>query len=324
MMSTRQTICLGYTTYREEVLPLAAQTMLEYPVVALEEPKTPGFESMLNRELDIDTYLELTDYEFPEYAKRSCAIMQDLTDKGVRFLQIDPFMDELVGIHEFFVSGSGPEDIPQGTVTAEVYWHEHRWTAALIEFYKQSRGKDFQSLVASVQEFARQDALRGRLRDRMRAEALKEMLQDISDMYVEVGYIHVFLGRELRRLLPGEVRIKPVYLMEAVVRAMTGRRQVLAPGDILTHLYTFHPDHKSQRADLLAAQSLVYNKVVAKEELENEDPEAYPHLQDEIEAISLSRSLSYTQCRDVYFRIRSMPTSKARETVREWQKGYRQ
>jgi hypothetical protein len=310
-------LSLGFTSYRPETLPLARSLMRGQEAVLLEEPQTPGFEEMLSGEMDIAKYLELSDYEFPEYARRSCQMLRELHQEGTAIRQMDPFMDELLGIHEFFVSGGSPEQIPSSGIIRKVYQAEREWTKRLIAFYKASGSRDFDRIVASVKAFARADAERGRLRDAMRAEKIAEILPHFKSLYVEAGYIHVPLMPELFRRLPKGCRLRPVYLMEPVLYRLMGRRRLLGPGDVLTLIYSFRPRRADPRCDLLAAQSLIYNKVVGKEEMSPEGEE-YPHARDEIEAIGLATSLGYEQCRELYSSLRSIPTTEAKAHVRQW------
>jgi hypothetical protein len=54
---------------------------------------------------------------------------------------------------------------------------ERAWTARLIAFYRQAHSNDFSQTVAAVKDFARLDALKGRLRDEMRAKALQAAVE---------------------------------------------------------------------------------------------------------------------------------------------------
>ena len=60
-------------------------------------------------------------------------------------------------------------------------------------------------------------------------------------IYVEAGEIHASLIPELRKQLNREWRIQPLFLMEPVVRPLTGRKRILGPGDLLTLLYMTRP-----------------------------------------------------------------------------------
>jgi hypothetical protein len=297
--------------------------MQKFQCIALEEPTTPGFAEMLSQKLDIDEYLMLTDFGFPVFAYSQCRLLQELHAQGTTILQIEPFLQELVRIHEFFASGGTPAEITAGTQTREVYDLERTWTARLLAFYRQAHSKDFSRTVAAVKDFARIDALKGRLRDEMRAKALQEVFGHYQSMYVEAGYIHFALLRELYRLLPEQTRMSTFYSQEDYFRPRIGRRQIMGPGDVLTLIYTWRPDYQGSRADLLAAQSLIYNKVVENQEIED-TTHACPHAEDEIQAVRLARSLDYEQCAALYKKIRNLATHAARETVRAWLNRMRQ
>jgi hypothetical protein len=295
-------------------LPFAEKAMEGFGGVALEEPHTPGFEEMLSGELDIEQYLQLTDYEFPEYSRRSCELLRRLYAGGTAVYQVDPFMDELVRIHEFFAEGGTPQELKEGTPTRAVYECERMWTGRLIGFYERSMRAGFDGLVRAVQAFAAADAEKGRMRDQMRAERLIELLPDLGSLYVEAGYIHFALFRELMRRIPSGWRLRPVHIMESVSRPLCGRRRPLGPGDVLTLLYTCRPGYAGNRDEVLAARSLVYNKMIEKEEMSAESAD-YPHLRDECEVVRTVGALTYEQCRRIYERVRRLPTREARSAV---------
>lgn len=317
-MTQLQNICIGFTTYRTETLTFVEKLMQDYEVIALEEPKTPGFSEMLQGKLSIEEYLMLTDFEFVRFAYNSCKIFQRLYKQGKKIVQVDPFMDELVRIHEFFAAGGSPQRIQEKTITRDVYDCEHYWTKKLIDFYKRSVKGHFDRLVKAVQEFARVDAKKVRKRNKMRAKEIINLFLDFKNIYVEAGYIHFPLIREISAHISKSIKLKTKFIMEPVVRSLSGKKQILAPGDVLTLLYAFHSEYAGEKADILAAQSLIYNKVVNKEELLADDSEMYPHIKDEIEAVSLASSLSYEQCRKIFFQIRHLSTSEARMFLRQW------
>jgi hypothetical protein len=312
-----QRLCIGFTSFRQETLSFAERMMQAYEAILLEEPQTPGFDEMLRCELPVEEYLQLTDFEFPEYASQTCLILQRLARQGKTILQVDPYMDELVRIHEFFAAEGRPDQIAAGTMTREVYDCERVWTGRLLTFYRASGSRQFERIVSSVKEFAKVDAQKGLLRNRMRAEAIAGLFERFRTIYVEAGYIHIPLMYELLRRLPAGVDFVPAYLMEPIVRSFTGRRQVFGPGDLLTMMYSFQSSFDEARADLLAAQSLIYNKVVHKEEMIDESG-AYPHTRDEIEAIGLATSLDFEQCRKLFYALKPLETSKARTYAHHW------
>ena len=102
--------------------------------------------------------------------------------------------------------------------------------------------------------------------------------------------------------------------MAPVVKPLLGKRQALGPGDILTLLYIFHPNIQGGRLDLLAARSLVYVKLLEKEEM-TEEAGRYPHTRNEVETIQKVEGLSFDDCRTLFPEIRLVKTKKARSIV---------
>ncbi|MFP4393023.1 MAG: hypothetical protein ACLFPG_09215 [Desulfohalobiaceae bacterium] len=317
------TLCLGYTSYRLETLPFVRNRMRRYQCIALEEPPTPGFKEMLRQELDIEEYLLLTDFGFPEFARQQCRLLQELYAEGKTILQVEPFLQELVNIHEYFAAGGSPPGIPKGTTTREVYDCEKLWTGRLLSFYQKSRSREFARIVQAVKDFSRMDAQKGRLRDEMRGQALQDLFRFYQSMYVEAGYIHFVLLKELYQRLPQSYSLQTFYSLQSFFKPRIGKRQILGPGDVLTLIYTWRPDYQGPRTDLLAAQSLIYNKIVYKEEIQ-EEPESCPHSRDEIQAVQLARSLDYEQCEELFQEIRHLPTAQAGEKAQAWLRRKRQ
>lgn len=318
MVTNLTRVWIGFTSYRPETLPFIEEYMGKCDAVILEEPHTPGFNEMIDNELPIEEYLMLSDFGFPDYARRSCQMIQRLSSKGVIFHQLDPFMDELVRIHEFFASGGSPAEIAENTITRNVYLCERQWTKKLIFFYKQSCNSNFELLVNAVKGFAKADSKKVNLRNAMRAEELVNLFCHYDSIYIEAGYIHFILFRLLLGHKTNGVKLKPIYPMSEVIRPLTGRKQILGPGDQLTLLYVFHSELNEWKTDTLAAQSLIYNKIVSKEEMVSEN--SYPHTQNEIQAVSLATSLNYNQCRDIFPFIRNLMTSEARDYLINWRK----
>lgn len=308
----RPRITLAFSTFRPETLALAELAMRGHAAVCLQEPVTPGFAEMLTGELAVDEYLLLTEFQFPTFARGACRLLQGLHREGVVLLQVDPFLDQLIAIHELFASGGAPADIPPETTAARVYAAEKSWTAALLEFYQASAKGVFDPLVAAVVAFSRQDAAKIALQDAMRAQRLAELAQEYASLYVEAGFIHYSLLGALRRAA-AQARIRSLHLLEPVTRPLYGRRQAYIPGDVLTFLLLSRPQEAGPRLELLAARSLVYSKIIAKEEL---TAGPFPHTADEMACGDLVRTLSYEACGQLYRSIRRLPTAEAKAAVR--------
>ncbi len=301
-------ITLGLTNYRPEAIFPALEVMRTHNDIILEEPHTPGFEEMLQGSLQIETYLQLTDFGFPEYAKQSCTILRQLSAEGIDIYQVDPFMDELTRIHEFFASDGTPQEI-QEEPTRSVYNAEREWTSKLLAFYEASLSDDFMDIVRAVQAFARADAARGVLRDHMRAQTIAEKyIGRKKKTYVESGYLHLIL---ISDLLSYGFYPRIRYILEPVYKKLCGKRQPLTPGDRLTWLYARRPNFNGPRADRWAAQTLIYNKIIAKEEISSSEG-SFPHAEDEVENIEIVENLDLGTCAHIFENIRRLSTSEAK------------
>jgi hypothetical protein len=172
----------------------------------------------------------------------------------------------------------------------------------LLAFYEAASQAPFEKIVASVKRFARQDARRFVLRDKLRARTLARQVPAYSTSFVEVGQMHYLLWRRLHRELGPGYAVKPRFFM-APLNARENVQRLYGPGDILTLLYIFHPNYQDSRADLLAARSLIYNQLIEKNEMIPTDGN-YPHAANELEVLARVRHLSFADCRGLHERIR--------------------
>jgi len=316
-MTGAKLITIGFSTHRPETLPFAAEQMQRHEAILLEETETPGFEQMLKGDLPIADYLRETDFEYPEFSRRSCELFQTLYRSGKQLFQVDPFITQLIAIHEFFASGGKPHEIEANTPRGIVYHAERDYSAALLAYYEKCLTAPFDEVVGLVKRFAREDAKRTRLRDRMRAEAIVALIPPFESVYVEAGPLHLSLLNRLAKELPAEYRIRPVYLMAPIVRKLDTRRQALSPGDKLTLLYTYRPDSRHPRVDRLAAQNLIYTKILIMEEMAGAE-NTFPHTRNEVESSALVQQLAYSDCEALYAHIKNSTTKEATEVVRAY------
>jgi hypothetical protein len=308
-------ITLAFSIHRPEILPLAADLMAAHDAVFLEEPPTRGFAAMLRGELPVADYLLESETEYPEFGRRTCDLLQTLSRRGKPIFQVEPFLEALVGIHDFFADGGRPLELTPGSVAARVYAAEKAATAALLAYYRTVMTGSFEAALAAVKAFAAVDAARFRLRDDLRADALVARMAAHERVYIEAGEIHHGLWGALYTRLAGRGRLRVHYLSAAVVRKLTGRGRLAGPGDCLTLLYLYHPRSRDARLDLLAARSLVYNKLLTKEEMPA-GPGEFPHTRDEVATIQVVQRLSLGDCRQLFPVIRRLGTAAARELVR--------
>ncbi|MEX1313000.1 MAG: hypothetical protein AB1Z38_02420 [Desulfotignum sp.] len=308
-------ITTGLCLHRPEMVPVIARVMETHEVIFLEEPPAPGFTDMLNNRLDVDEYLMPMDLEYPEFSRRMCRMEQDLHARGKRLLQVEPFIEALLSIHEFLAQGNRSDDIAPNSLLQFVYQAEKNATAALLDYYRTAVAGSFDQAVSSVRQFARADAARFRLRDSLRAQEIARQAGSHRSVFVEAGMIHLYLWQQLRRKLKGAFRVQPVFLDRSALERSNPHQHTYSPGDQLTLAYVFHPGLFNDKWEsLMAARSMVYSKIVQKEE-NRSDSTAFFHLTDEIDCIRTVRLLSLRDCRTLYSLIRHAGTAKARLAV---------
>jgi len=314
-MVTSPRVTLALSGHRTEALERAAPVMAAHDVVALEEPPMPGFADMLAGELAVDDYLETNAFEFPELARRTCGLVRRLYAEGIQVVQCEPYLERMTEVHDAFEAGKRPADVEDDGLRGRVYRTERAWTGALMTYYWTAPTSTFEQTVRTLQDFARQDAARGRLRDHLRARVIAPLAGAGGRVFVEAGYLHVGLRRELRGRLAPDVELATYLPMESVYRRLCGRPQLLAPGDRLTLRYTFHPGFAGAGADLLAARALIQVKIEGKEELTGDPDDETPHAREEVEISRLVEGLSYADCERLFPLIRTLDTAAARAIV---------
>ncbi|MEJ5348019.1 MAG: hypothetical protein WHS46_04950 [Desulfosoma sp.] len=307
-------ITVAFSTHRLEVLQEAESLMQGHDVIILEEPPQTEFESMLRGEISIDTYLAQADFEFPSFAQACCRLYRRLYAAGKRLLQVEPYMEHLFRLHDFFAAGGDFHELKPDDPAFIVYRVERDATAALLNFYTISLTKPFPEVVQAVLAFARADAARLALRDRMRAGSVMHWVEKAKALYVECGYIHWLFFVELQRLVKSKVRVRPCFLLQDQARHRIQRKQILGPGDRLTLLFVFHPEMTGPDLDRLAAQSLIYIKLLHKDEMVPA-VDAYPHLENEAEAWRWTRHLSWNDCQELWPLVRRSSSEEAQEVL---------
>ena len=308
---------LALANHRPESIDAAKVLMERHDAVILEEPPDDLFAQMLSEKMSISSYLETLDVEYPEFSRRMSLVLRQLYTAGKKLVQIEPFLEGLLQIHSLFADGGSPADLKPGSSLHAIYEAERSATAALLNFYRVVVSDDFEAAVKAVKHFSRTDARRFMLRDKMRAEALSQVLIGAGSWYVEAGPIHFPLWAQLKRRLPTGFPLKVKFLMADAVRELGFRDHIYGPGDLLTLLHRFHPDSRDPREDLLAARALIYNKMIAKEEiLDSADP--FPHTRDELHTAAIVRQLTIADCRRLFPFVRRATTESAREMVQHY------
>ena len=311
---------IAFSSHHAEALPFARREMERHQVIVLEEPTSPNFSAMLEGRLPIDEYMLELDSGFPQFEKRMCAMLRELHRRGRQILQVEPYLDKLLRIHERFAEGDRPEEVVKEPDLAAVYAAEKRATGALLDYYVASLKASFDQVVEAVKAFAAADADRLKLREHLRAQAIKAMVLDDVDIYIEAGYIHFPLYLYLKRALGPDYRLRIAYLLAPIVHRLGGIRRNLGPGDVLSLHYALHGGAPKDVASLLAARSLIYIKLVQKDELLPGVSEA-PHSEDMVKVNAMVDDLSFDDCQVVFDQVRLAKRERALEIVGAYQAG---
>ena len=313
-----QKITLGLSVHRPEMIPFIADCMRQHDAIFLEEPPAAGFEQMLEGALDADDYLRQLDVEYPVFSRDMCYLLRELKAEGKKIFQVEPFLEILLGIHEFFAEGHRPQELHKDSVQYPVYLTERNATGALLTFYQTVMTGSFGKTLEVVKEFARLDAARFRLRDSLRAQALAPLVKKYPSAFIEAGVIHYPLWGLLRRQVSSANRLRLIFLADIALETLGRKGRLYGPGDQLTLLYIFHSSLAQPRREaVLAARSLIYSKLIAKEEA-TDDLNALPHLRDELACIQIVRRLSLDDCRQLFPLVRSATSAEARQIVAEY------
>lgn len=317
MMEKPGLLTVGLVSHHAEALPFLESQMVRHGTIILEEPPVAGFQSMLGGQLPIDDYLLEVDSEFPRFDRLMCAMMQEFHRIGRRILQVEPYLETLIEIHVLFAEGKRPEDVMGLARLKDVYEIERKATGALLSYYAASAKDPFPEVVQAVKRFARIDAERLLLRDRLRARAIDAAVSPSESVFVEAGYIHYPLFQQCFRQMGQAWTIRIAFVQQPIFRQLRAKRRNLGPGDVLTLLYSLHARPSRRLTDLLAARSLIYIKLIEKDELLPGKILA-PHAQDEFRVNSMVDRFSFEDCRKLYGIIRFLDRDHALRAVEEY------
>ena len=311
-------ITIGFSIHRSEVIDITADLMHHHDVIFLEEPPANGLQEMLQGALSIKDYLLHTEIEYPEFSRRMCLLLRDLYQKGKKIIQVEPFLENLLAIHDFFAQGHRPNELQAESVHHQVYQAERDATKALLDYYQIVMNSSFKAAIQAIIRFARFDAARFRLRDSLRAQALTAELNKGSSAFIEAGAIHLALYHLLKKELPKPAQLKPVFLARKALKILGVKGHLFSPGDQLTLTYIFYPKtHGTTTEELLAARSLIYSKLIEKEEV-TANLETFPHVCNELACIRTVKLLTLEDCDRLFPLIRNIKTVHARQIVHDY------
>ena len=132
---------IGFSTHRLESLPFARREMGRHQAIVLEEPPSPTLEHVLRGQVSVENYLWEMDAEFPEFGRGQIEILQELWQQGKTILQVEPYLERLVQIHELFAQNVSPEEVMRRADLKEIYAMERATSGALLNNFLQ--GKEF-------------------------------------------------------------------------------------------------------------------------------------------------------------------------------------
>ncbi len=237
----------------------------------LEEPKNEIFADVLAGTISVETYVSIIDTQFPVYTAKLIEMLRKF--KGKRILQIEPYLEEVEKLREF---KGGDERVRE---------MERKVNLAYLDYVESFMRGDFDEIVQKVIGFAKVDAERFVMRDKMRAEALD------FDATVEAGVIHT----KLAELLDAEVVSIPELIAEKL-----GVKYIENPGNTLTKSYIHGFDCDEE---LLAARSLIYISLVEKKEILPSSEQPYPHFVNEQKIVRFVNKLDYNKCKKAFMRL---------------------
>ena len=171
------------------MVPLMAGYMRKHDALFLEEPPTAEFERMLSGSIPLDEYVMKVDSEYPQFTKLMCAALREFKSSGKDIFQVEPYLENLLALHDFFADGGRHDELNKNTLMYLVYLAEKKSTGALLQYYQTAASRSFEMTVDAVKRFARSDAARFRLRDGLRARALCALI----DNFNSVSYTHLTL-----------------------------------------------------------------------------------------------------------------------------------
>jgi hypothetical protein len=299
------------------MIPYITEWMRWHDTIILEEPPADHFQQMLDGSVSIDDYLLPLDVEYPQFSRQMCRLLRDINTAGKKIFQVEPYLECLLQVHAFFADGHHPDELDPKSLLLPVYLAERRATGALLQFYRAVMRAPFDEILEAVKRFARLDAVRFRLRDSLRAQALVPLVKVHRSAFIEAGVMHYALWLGLKRQLQRGDELRLVFLADDAVQALSGKRRLYGPGDQLTLIYIFHPDYRHPaRESLLAARALIHTKLVAKNELTDHE-DAMPHIRDEIKGLRAVSGLSIDDCRHLFPLIRRVDPRQAHQIVSE-------
>lgn len=305
------TVTIAYTNHLPETLPQTEHVMRQNHTVILEEPPHPLFHDTLSGLVDIEDYLMEAEYESPGFSRLQTRLMQQLHGSGLEIIQVEPYLERLFQIQTFFADGNRPDQLEPGSVDQQVYRCEHEATGHLLNYYQAARDGTFEDIISAMQTFAKADAARFRLRDILRAKAIRQNIARGKRIYIEAGPMHLLLSREMMARLPtGQHDLRVWFPDPPVMPEYRLKTRVYSPGDILTMRYIFGHSVSADQAELLCGRALVFNQTAVSEGAHETGYDPHDLRQQET-ILDMLDQLSISDCRTLFTATREMSRTSA-------------
>ncbi len=311
------TVC--YSTHRPETLDLTGRLMQDHDVIILEEPFHKDFPEVLKGNIELKNHLLELDAGYPEFTLGQYQMLSQFSQAGKQIVQIEPYLEHLLTVQYFLAEDHSPEEIEPNTKASAVYSAEREATGRLIDYYNEVRGDNFRQILSTMNNFAKADAARFILRDSLRVNGILEILDPNKDTYIEAGSIHLLLTRLLGQRLSKKWHLQVHSVDREIVKKMNQTGSLFSPGDELTLSYIWGQKVSKRKWELKCAQTLIYSKIIIKEETLNTD-EIFPHTRNEIESISAVQTLSTEDCKTLFQKIRTLKTKESVVLVKNYLK----
>jgi len=310
-------ITIGFSPHRVETLPFAEKLMNQHDIIILEEPPNTLFYKVLEEKISLEEYVKNTEFWFPGFTKESLKILRKFYKSGKKIFQIEPYLEKVALIQKELEEGKEIGEIIEDPELKEIYRVENQAIGKLLKYYEVSLSTDFEKIVEAVKEFSRADAERFRLRDYLRAKAIIKILPEKGKVYIEAGTIHIYFKKLLHIYLGRNWKISHKFLLENQLKPLIGKPWIFPPGELLTLRYILKRKENEEIENLLAARSLIYIKIIPKEELLPSAEEPFPHLKKELKAINMVNQLSFEDCAILYKKLFLVKESEKAEKIVE-------
>ncbi len=297
------------TEHRIEHLPIFEEIAKKHEVIVLEEPYPDLISQVLEGGLELSKYVELMYTEFSRFLEEQYRVLARLRREGKVIYASEPYLAQLIKIYRYIEDRCLSAALEKDKLLRFVHNIENIVSKRLLEYYEAVSSLDFNRAVKALLEYAKADAFRILVRDLMRARELYNIVRYFFEkgyrkILIETGLIHIMLVHALSRYFPHKVHVvntKRILAERCLPEENLDILEYSHPGYTITFTFLGVLD----RANLteLAAQCIIYNMLISKDEKVPTDEDPCPHLREEYRILKLVSRLSFDGCRKLFERI---------------------